>query len=399
MPFPSGDKNGLIIVQRTLLEKTMGMIKTNAVIFAALFACCLDPDSAKRSDLPTQATDTSIVDGPYVLYRNDSVFVNYIIDSSGTKAVKKDSMSSLLKNNVTLQINTDVPGKTFNVQLKQQLSNEKSEWNGIKKMLVISDIEGNFEAFRKLLQGNHVIDEDFNWTFGKDHLVFVGDFVDRGTMVTEVLWLIYMLEEKAKAAGGYIHYILGNHEIMNMSNDLGYVNERYTQHAALMNEPYMQLFGPNSEIGRWLATKNIVERVGNILFTHGGISSYVNSLNISLKELNELTRPYYTDTTYNYADQRLNVIYSDFGPFWYRNYYKSPRARQAQIDSTLDIYGVRHISTGHTIIANEISSVYGRKVFNTDVHHAAGHSEALVIEDKKFWRVNNKGEKSDIKPL
>ena len=43
-----------------------------------------------------------------------------------------------------------------------------------------------------------------------------------------------------------------------------------------MNKPYMQLFGPNAEIGRWLATKNVVERVGNTLFTHGGISGYLN---------------------------------------------------------------------------------------------------------------------------
>jgi len=154
------------------------MIKTNAVIFAALFACCLDPNSEKRSNLHKQAADTTVIDGPYVLYRNDSVFVNYIVDSSGVKAVRRDSMSSSAKNNVNLQINTDLPGKTFAVQLKQKLSNEKSEWNGVKKMLVISDIEGNFEAFRKLLQGNQVIDENFNWTFGKDHLVLVGDFVD-----------------------------------------------------------------------------------------------------------------------------------------------------------------------------------------------------------------------------
>src|SRR4030095_7816107 len=250
--------------------------------------------------------------------------------------------------------------------------NEEPEDNSVKKMLVLSDIEGNFTAFRQLLQGNGVIDENFNWTFGEGHLVLVGDFVDRGTMVMEVLWLIYSLEEKAKAAGGYVHYILGNHEIMNMSGDLRYVQPRYPEHAALMNTQYTRLFGPDTEIGRWLATKNVVERVGNILFTHGGISSYVNSLNISLKELNEITRPYYTDTTYKYSDQRLNVIYSDFGPFWYRNYYKTPRASKEQINSTLDIYGVRNISTGHTIIANEISSVYGTKVFNTDVHHAQG---------------------------
>ena len=373
------------------------MTKTNAILFAGLFTCCLDQNANEKNHMQNHLA--TVADGPYVFYRNDSVFVNYIDDSSGIKSVRIDNIPSTSKNNINLQVNTDIPGKTFSVQLKQKFNNEKSEYRGVSKMLVISDIEGNFEALRKLLQGNHVIDENFNWTFGKDHLVFVGDFVDRGKMVTEVLWLIYSLEEKAKAAGGYVHYILGNHEIMNMSNDLTYVHERYIQFAALMNRPYMQLFGPDSEIGRWLATKNVVERIGNTLFTHGGISTYVNKLNISLKELNEITRPYYTDTTYKYSDERLNVLFSDFGPFWYRNYYKAPKASMQQIDSTLDLYGVRHISTGHTIIASEIRSLYSGKLFNTDVHHAEGHSEALLIDNGKFWRVNAAGEKLDIKPI
>src|SRR5436190_3887331 len=375
------------------------MIKTNAILFATLFAFCIGQNAEPNKFLKKDPAEPTVVDGPYVLYRNDSVFVKYIEDNSGTKSVKTDSTSAAMKNNITLQINTDIPGKTFAVQLKQKLSEEKSEYKGIKKMLVMSDIEGNFGAFRKLLQGNGVIDENFNWTFGKDHLVLVGDFVDRGTMVTEVLWLIYSLEEKAKAAGGYVHYILGNHEIMNMSDELDYVQERYIQHAQLMNKPYMQLFGQNSEIGRWLATKNVIERVGNTLFTHGGVSGYLNTLNISLKELNEIKRPFYTDTTFRYKDDRLNLIYSDFGLFWYRNYYKEPRAGLQQIDSTLDIYNVRSITTGHTIIANEIRSLYNGKVYNVDVHHAEGRSEALLIDDGKFWRVNTSGEKLDIKPI
>ncbi|HEU5168837.1 MAG TPA: metallophosphoesterase [Chitinophagaceae bacterium] len=375
------------------------MIKTNAIVFTTLFAFCIAQNTEEKIYMKKQSLEPTTIDGPYVLYRNDSVFVKYIEDNVGTKSVKTDSLPASMRGSINLKVNTDIPGKTFNVQLKQKLSNEKTEYNGVKKMLVISDIEGNFEAFRKLLQGNKVIDENFNWTFGKDHLVLVGDFVDRGVMVTEVLWFIYSLEEKAKAAGGYVHYILGNHEIMNMADELDYVQERYIQHAQLMNKPYMQLFGPNAEIGRWLATKNVVERVGNTLFTHGGISGYMNMLNISLKELNEITRPFYTDTTYKYSDDRLNLIYSDFGPFWYRNYYKAPRANMTQIDSTLNIYGVRAITTGHTIIANEIRSLYDGKLFNVDVHHAEGRSEALLIDNGKFWRVNTAGEKFDIRPI
>lgn len=375
------------------------MFKINAIILAAFLAYWLPYDAKEKDHMPKQTSNPGVIDGPYVLYRNDSVIVNYIEDSGGTKSVRTENGLSSAKNAITLQVNTDIPGKTFTVQLKQQLSNEKTEYNGIKKMLVLSDIEGNFEAFRKLLQGNGVVDDNFNWTFGKDHLVLVGDFVDRGTMVTEVLWFIYMLEEKAKAAGGYVHFILGNHEIMNMSNDLNYVDQRYIQHAQLLNKPYMQLFGPDAELGRWLATKNVVERIGKTLFMHGGISSYMNQAAIPLKELNDMTRAYYTDTLYKYKDTRLNIIYSDFGPFWYRGYYKPPRAGVEQVDSTLNIYGVNQITTGHTIISTEIRSLYKGKLYNTDVHHAEGQSEALLIDDKKFWRVNNKGEKFEIRPV
>src|SRR6185436_5479601 len=130
------------------------MLKIHTILFTALFVCCLDQNK-KDMGPNTSSIPPATIDGPYVLYRNDSVFVNYIENNSGISSVRTDSMAIVLKNNISLQVNTDIPGKTFNVQLKQKLVNEKSEYNGVKKMLVISDIEGNFEAFRKLLQANH----------------------------------------------------------------------------------------------------------------------------------------------------------------------------------------------------------------------------------------------------
>src|SRR4030095_8865577 len=145
------------------------MIKTHAILFTTLFAFCVSQRTKEKNYMKPRSTAPTTIDGPYVLYRNDSVFIKYIEESSAIKSVKTDSMPASMRNSINLQVNTDVPGKTFNVQLKQKLSEEKSEYKGIKKMLVLSDIEGNFEAFRKLLQGNQVIDENFNWTFGKDH--------------------------------------------------------------------------------------------------------------------------------------------------------------------------------------------------------------------------------------
>lgn len=372
------------------------VLKITSMIFPALLSFSPVQQSDITSYNASFAMNTNVIDGPYVLYRNDSVFVRYIESYIGIKSVRTESVPVAQKENITLLVNTDEPGKTLSVKLKPKHTNEKAETGRVKKMLVISDIEGNFAALRKLLLGNNVIDENFNWMFEKGHLVFIGDFVDRGTMVTEVLWLIYSLEEKAKAAGGQVHYILGNHEIMNMSGEVKYVHGRYLEHAALMNRNYIDLFGPNAEIGRWLATKNVVERIGDILFTHGGISAYINYMQIPIKELNDLSRAYYTDTTYKYPDKRLEVLYSDFGPFWYRGYYSTPKASIPQIDSTLNFYRISHITTGHTIVNDKISSLYDGKIFNTDVHHAGGHSEALLVENGKFFRVNASGERSAV---
>jgi hypothetical protein len=209
-----------------------------------------------------------------------------------------------------------------------------------------------------------------------------------------VLWLIYSLEEKAKAAGGNVHLILGNHEIMNMSGDLRYLNEKYKNNATLLNERYDELYGENSELGRWLRTKNVVEKVGDMLYTHGGISSLVNNMNIPVSKINDLARPFYSDSSNSYPDLKTEIIFSDYGPFWYRGYYMGKEiATEQQVDSTLDKFDVKHISTGHTIVADTVSVRFNGKVFDTDVHHAKGFSEGLLIENGKFYRVSTLGER------
>ena len=226
----------------------------------------------------TPPPHTSPADGPYVLYKEDKFYVKYIVDNHGVKEVKADSFTLDQKPAVTLQVATDEAGKTFPVKLKAQLENEKPDYSGVTRMFILSDIEGNFAGLRRLLMAGKVIDSAINWTFGNGHLVLTGDFVDRGAMVTEVLWLIYSLEDKAKAAGGYVHFILGNHEIMNMSGDLRYVNPKYMEAAGLLNKGYTSLYGDSAEIGRWLRTKNVMEKINDILFVHGGVSSLVNLL-------------------------------------------------------------------------------------------------------------------------
>ena len=370
------------------------MKKIASAFLPFLLAGFVLPDDSCRQNTSGNKNNPGQSDGPYVSYKGDKIMVKYILDQGGVKSVKEDSVALSEKANLSLTVLTDEPGKTFTVKMKSALQNEATEFADVSKQFIVSDIEGNFKAFRKLLQANNVIDTNFNWTFGTGHLVLTGDFVDRGNQQTEVLWLIYTLEEKAKAAGGYVHYVLGNHEIMNMSGDLRYLHPRYQEHAGLLNEKFVTLYGENAELGRWLRTKNVVEKIGEILFCHAGISSAVNRMDLSTLKINQLVRPYYPDSTYKYDTPQTDTLYSDLGPFWYRGYYHGDkRASSMQVDSTLSKYGVKHIATGHTVIADTISVLYKGRVLNMDVHHAKGHSEALLLEDGKYYRVNAVGEK------
>jgi hypothetical protein len=123
----------------------------------------------------------------------------------------------------------DKPGKHFSLKLKPSLYNEPSDFENPDKILAISDIEGNFLALIEILFSNKVIDKYLNWTFGDSHLVIAGDCFDRGEQVVECLWLIYALEDKARRKGGYVHFILGNHEIMNLNGDWRYIHPKYAQ--------------------------------------------------------------------------------------------------------------------------------------------------------------------------
>lgn len=331
-------------------------------------------------------------DGPYVICRQKDIAAWTIKDGK----VYLDKFG--IHEHKVLKSGTDRKDVFFKYEIARNHLIEPSEFSMPSKMMILSDIEGNFEAFRKLLQANKIINKDFNWIFGKGHLVFAGDMFDRGMQVTECLWLIYALEKKARKAGGYVHFILGNHEIMNLSNDTRYVQHKYKLNAKRIGLTYAELYNENSELGRWLRTKNVIEKIGGLLFAHGGISPEMNRLKLSVAEINNLARPNYTGKTDDYKDIKTNTIMnSSYGPFWYRGYYKSKdkvyKASQQSVDSILQQYSVKHIITGHSIVADTISTHYDNKVINTDIEHAKGKSEALLIEGANFYRVNAEGKR------
>ncbi len=303
-----------------------------------------------------------------------------------------------MRNDIKIAISVPRTRKTKSrilFKLKHDFSSEASVYSNPSRIFAVSDIEGNFMAFLKLLLYNKVIDKYLRWIFGDGHLVIAGDCFDRGEEVMECLWLIYSLEEKARKAGGYVHFVLGNHEIMNMNGDWRYVHPKYAHSSGI---PFTALYTGNNELWHWLRTKNLVEKIGDVLFVHGGISPDLLKLKLTIPEINNKARPYYNRASQVFEDPMLKMIFNSAqSPFWYRGYYDVENSMPEEvIDATLDQFGVKTIVTGHTVV-DRVTSCFNGKVINIDTDHGAGRSEGLLIRKDKFYRVKAGGKRERIK--
>lgn len=292
-------------------------------------------------------------DGPYVYYEDSTAVIINAVEEKSKMVLSIDKKE---KQNLK-SINVYKPGfmpRNFSVNLKSELEVEPYEFKNIDKLFVLSDYEGNFNSFVNLLQQHNVLNQNLSWNFGSGHLVIIGDVFDRGIHQTEMLWLIYKLEEEAITKDGYVHFILGNHEVMNLKGDLRYLEQKYNVLNSLvsaeLNLSYVDLIGSNSELGRWLRTKNAVEKIDNKIFVHAGISPKVCEAGLTIKEINNLLRQSIDKdkSEYNFAD---SLLLKRNGPLWYRGYFNEEGyedASEGDVKKILEKYETEFIFVGHT---------------------------------------------------
>lgn len=345
--------------------------------------------------------DTSSVDtdGPYLFYHTDKV-VSKQIKNNKIIATEFPLLEKTNRPKDARVVCYVSPTDSFVVPIKNWLKPQEYEYPIPKKLIAISDIEGNFKQFKKFLIHNKVMDKNYQWTFGKGHLVLNGDFFDRGLQVTQCLWLIYKLEQEAENAGGKVHFILGNHDIMNMYGSVKYVRKAYFENANRIGLEYEDLYAPNTELGKWLQSKNIVQKIGKYLFVHAGISPELNELELSLKDINELPRPHYFNvfTSRKNADKTLEILLSSkLSPYWYRGIAKK-EIDEEDLEEILEDFKVSKMVIGHTL-SDEVSYLYNGTIINIDTDHAKGKTQGLLIQNNEEYKIDINGKKSKIKHL
>ena len=270
-----------------------------------------------------------------------------------------------------------------------------------KRLLAISDLEGNYATLVAFLKANKVVDENGDWAWGDGHLVFNGDIVDRGDQVTEILWYIRMLEHQANAAGGHVHYILGNHETMVMAGDLRYIHPKYAATSKGLGHTYDALFGPNTDFGRWFRTRNTVTQIGPLLFVHAGYSPALEQLKLDPEKINQQIRTSLGPPKWPaQRDLTTELIWHQQGPMWYRGYFPQYAAQwgglptDEQLQEILARHQAKHIVVGHTVVDDIRWLDTNNRLIGIDVKWTdPSEGEGLLLEDGALYRVTMTGKK------
>lgn len=238
--------------------------------------------------------------------------------------------------------------------------------SGADSIFVVADSHGQYDNLIRLLQNARVIDSQQRWSAGRSHLVVLGDVLDRGPDATRILWFLYDLERQAERQRGRVHLLLGNHEIMVLQGDLRYVSPKESLIAELHQVDYSRLFDVRQSIlGRWLATKPALLKIGSVLFAHGGVAP--DYLPFTVPTLDDTLSGYMKeDLFYHWADstfwtdpvnlagqdsssiaRREDFFWGENSIFWFRGYVQEDTLGDA-LQAVLRRHGSNLLVVGHT---------------------------------------------------
>ncbi len=303
-------------------------------------------------------------------------------------------------------------------------------WTGVERIVAVGDLHGDYDHFKRILRGTGIVDRDDRWSGGKTHLVQMGDVMDRGDYARDIFDLIRRLEKEAKAAGGMVHQLIGNHEELNIARmSLNYYGEYVTYKQFtdflpvkfrvdeeekfkkknrgdgdieafwnnLMKDPNSDAFKEPSQryyenfnmlAGKWLAEQNVAIKINDTVFVHGGLNLEYASK--GLEAINNLYRSEFQEVFKDEYLPRQSIIFAPESPLWNRDFSSADPNYVDVVDKILAVLNAKRMVVAHTPTIPRSSATietdikkFGGKVWITDtgiatVYH--GYLTALIID-------------------
>ena len=262
-----------------------------------------------------------------------------------------------------------------------------------ERLVAIGDLHGDVAATKRALRLAGATDEQDRWKGGKLVVVQTGDQLDRGDDEPDILELLERLEAEAKAAGGALHVLNGNHEVMNVQGDFRYVTEDgfhdYAKTPPSGHEKAIERLPPESRgrasaflsggsAARRLAERPVVIQVGDNVFVHGGVRE--QHIEYGLGRINRESRQWMQASALAPAPASLT---GDESPIWARLYSDGAPSAAAcdELSRVLARLNAKRLVVGHTVQQQGINSACDGKVWRIDVglsKHYGGNATSVL---------------------
>ncbi|KAF3590017.1 hypothetical protein F2Q69_00026014 [Brassica cretica] len=266
-----------------------------------------------------------------------------------------------------------------------------------RRIIAVGDLHGDLSKARDSLQIAGVLSSD-----GKDHwigedtvVVQVGDILDRGEDEIAILSLLRLLDEQAKANGGAVFQVNGNHETMNVEGDFRYVDTRaFDECIDFLDylEDYAQDWDKAFknwifESRQWkqdrrsgrlaceLARHGVVLRVNNWVFCHGGLLPH--HVAYGVERINREVSTWMKSSSDEEDSPEI--------PFIATRGYDSVVSKILR--DSLEAVGAKAMVVGHTPQLSGVNCEYGCGIWRVDVGMSSGvldsRPEVLEIRGDK----------------
>jgi hypothetical protein len=260
-----------------------------------------------------------------------------------------------------------------------------------KRLVAIGDLHGDLSAMRAALRAADAIDGKDHWIGGALVVVQTGDILDRGDDERAMLDLFARLEREARAAGGAIVVLLGNHELMNGAGDFRYVTpsglrafDDVPRGAAALatslagsSRGRFAALGAGGAYAHWLARHAVVAIVGDTIFSHAGV---LGAWSPRLDDVNQSSRCWLDGQ----SPQRPAALAASDSPVWTRA-LAAASVDCAAVHDSLSALGAKRMVVGHSVQEQGITSACDGTVWRIDVglaKHYGGPIEVLeLIQD------------------
>lgn len=254
---------------------------------------------------------------------------------------------------------------------------------GASRIVAVGDLHGDLSATLKVLSCAGLVNADSGrWIGGTSRLVQLGDVLDRGREEAEIFSLLRSLRAEAAAAGGSVHTLLGNHEVLNVIGRAGPFIHASAQTS--FGPDRVAAFAPGSELACELADFPVLLIIDDTAFVHAAVPP--GATLESVARLNAEARAWLL------GERRLpprSLVISNGSPVWDRSYSSpsdiEPEPWQCdELRATLGRLGVSRMVVGHTPQCH-VNCACDGLVWRCDTGMSAyvmdGRIEALEIAD------------------